>query len=241
MNTTPSARILIVEDDPILAEGMAENLGAEGHEVEVVGDGDAALARITAGGLDLVLLDVMLPGMDGFEVCERARAAGCEVPLLFITARGTVDDRIRGLEVGGDDYLPKPFNLQELLLRVAAILRRRGWYEQTRQQGDVVVFGGNRFDFRTFAGKSWDGRDLSLTVKEAMILKALAEREGEVVSREEILNRVWGYDVFPSTRTIDNFIVRLRRAFERDPEEPTHFHTVRGIGYRFTRDPEIPT
>lgn len=232
------ARILVVEDEAHLAAGISENLELEGHAVEVVGDGLVALARIRDGGLDLVVLDVMLPGMDGFTVCETLRAEGNDVPILFLTARAGADDRVRGLEAGGDDYLPKPFHLRELLLRVTAMLRRRSWYGALPAAGVEIRFGGNAVDFRTMKGRSWDGSEDLLTQKEAMILKALAERPGDVVSREEILEKVWGYEIFPSTRTIDNFIVRLRKRFERDPESPRHFHTVRGIGYRFTPEPE---
>lgn len=230
----PTERILLVEDELNLARGIRENLEAEGYSVEVVGDGRAALDRIRRQEYGLVILDVMLPGMDGFTVCETARREGRDTPVLFLTAKGGAGDRIRGLEVGGDDYLPKPFQLREMLLRVAAILRRRSRYDAMTALEPVVKFGGNEFDFRSFRGRSWDGDDQILTQKEAMILKVLVEREGEVVWRDEILDKVWGDDVLPSTRTIDNFIVRLRKRFEPDPEQPQFFHTVRGIGYRFT-------
>lgn len=231
--TTPPAHILLVEDERILADGIRENLEAESYTVEHVADGALGLERVLAEEHDLVLLDVMLPEMDGFEICRRAREQGVRTPILFLTARGQLDDRVRGLELGGDDYLPKPFHLAELLVRVAAMLRRRSWHDAPAPGGDRLTIGAGVFDFRTFQGRTWDGRECLLTHKEAMILKCLAERAGEVVSREEILDRVWGYDVFPSTRTIDNFIVRLRKHFEADPENPAHFHTVRGIGYRF--------
>ena len=232
------ARLLLVEDEPNLARGIRENLEAEGYAVELVGDGRTALARMQAQSYGLVILDVMLPGMDGFTVCETARQEGTDTPVLFLTARGAADDRIRGLEAGGDDYLPKPFQLRELLLRVAAILRRRTRYDALTALEPVVRFGGNEFDFRRFRGRSWDGSEQVLTQKEAMILKVLAEREGEVVWRDDVLERVWGDDVLPSSRTVDNFIVRLRKRFEHDPEQPRHFHTVRGVGYRFTREAE---
>jgi DNA-binding response OmpR family regulator len=232
-----AARILVIEDERNLALGIAENLSAEGHSVEFVENGATGLRRMLAEAWDLVLLDVMLPGLDGFEVCRQARAAGCNVPVLFLTARGGVDDRVQGLEAGGDDYLAKPFQLRELLARVAAILRRRQWYGKGEIQEDVLRFASNEFDFRSFRGRSFDGAEQVLTQREAMILKALAERAGEVVSREEVLEKVWGYDVYPSTRTIDNFILRLRKRFERDPEQPRHFHTVRGVGYSFTPEP----
>jgi two-component system alkaline phosphatase synthesis response regulator PhoP len=229
-----TARILLVEDELNLARGIRENLEAEGYSVEVVGDGRTALDKIRRQEYGLVILDVMLPGMDGFTVCETARREGRDTPVLFLTAKGGAGDRIRGFEVGGDDYLPKPFQLREMLLRVAAILRRRSRYDAMTALEPVVKFGGNEFDFRSFRGRSWDGDDQILTQKEAMILKVLVEREGEVVWRDEILDKVWGDDVLPSTRTIDNFIVRLRKRFEPDPEQPRFFHTVRGIGYRFT-------
>ncbi|MFP5353968.1 MAG: response regulator transcription factor [Gemmatimonadota bacterium] len=232
MNTP--ARILLVEDEINLARGIRENLEAEGYTVEVVGDGLTALDRIRRKEYGLVILDVMLPGMDGFTVCETARREGRDIPVLFLTARGGGDDRIRGLEAGGDDYLAKPFQLRELLLRVAVILRRRSRYDAMTALEPVVRFGDNEFDFRIFRGRSWDGSDQILTQKEAMILKVLAEREGEVVWRDDILEKVWGDDVLPSSRTIDNFIVRLRKRFEPDPEHPRYFHTIRGIGYRFT-------
>jgi two-component system alkaline phosphatase synthesis response regulator PhoP len=229
-----AANILIVEDERHLAQGIAENLEAEGYRVSIVHDGRSGLTQIVDGQHDLVILDVMLPEMDGFTVCSQARAAGNNTPILFLTARGGADDRIRGLEAGGDDYLPKPFHLKELLLRVKVILRRWEWYSDMAQAGSVLRFGENEFDLRTLQGRSWDGASQSLTQKEAMILKVLAERSGEVVSREDLLEKVWGYEVFPSTRTIDNFIMRLRKRFERDPAEPRYFHTVRGVGYRFT-------
>ncbi len=233
-----STRILVVEDEPNLARGVRENLEAEGYSVDVATNGLTALDRIRHTEYGLVVLDVMLPGMNGFAVCEAARREGRDTPILFLTARGGPGDRIRGLEVGGDDYLPKPFQLRELLLRVAAILRRRTRYDAVTALEPVLRFGGNEFDFRSFRGRSADGGEHVLTQREAMILKVLGEREGRVVWRDEILERVWGEEVLPSTRTVDNFLVRLRKRFEPDPQRPRHFHTVRGVGYRFTINPE---
>ncbi|MEE8526556.1 MAG: response regulator transcription factor [Thermoanaerobaculia bacterium] len=238
MSTKPF--ILVVEDELHLAQGICENLEAEGYLVETIANGRQALERILEADYDLVILDVMLPELDGFAVCELARQKGQSTPILFLTAKGGVDDRIRGLAAGGDDYLGKPFHLDELLLRARAILRRRRWYEAVPFADSRIRFGGNEFDLRTFQGRSWHGAEQTLTQKEAMILKALAEREGEVVSREEILEKVWGYDLYPSTRTIDNFILRLRKRFEPNPEKPRHFHTVRGVGYRFTAERNEP-
>lgn len=227
--------ILLVEDDAHLAAGVAENLRAEGYEVETLGDGARALEWFTAGGqCALVILDVMLPGADGFTVCSTLRARGVTTPVLFLTALGEAADRIKGLEAGGDDYLAKPFHLREFLLRVRAILRRWDWFRgSVATGGEVLEFAGNQVDFKSFHGRAWNGEAQELTEKEAMILKILAEKPGEIVSREDLLERVWGYDVFPSTRTVDNFILRLRKRFERDPANPRHFLTVWGVGYRF--------
>jgi len=230
----PSYRILVVEDDPALAAGVAENLRAEGFAVETVPDGDRAIDWFGQRTCDLIVLDVGLPGRDGFEVCRTLRARGTTTPVLFLTARGDPADRVRGLEAGGDDYLAKPFHLQEFLLRVRAILRRWDWYKtSSASAGSTLRFGGNEVDFHAFRARSWNGEAQELTEKEAMILKVLAEKPREIVSREDLLERVWGYDVFPSTRTVDNFILRLRKRFERDPTNPRHFITVWGVGYRF--------
>ncbi len=230
------SQILVVEDDAHLAAGVAENLRAEGYAVETLGDGRRALEWFErGGGGDLVVLDVMLPGADGYTVCSTLRALGNTTPVLFLTARAEAADRIKGLEAGGDDYLAKPFHLQEFLLRVRAILRRWDWFHGSVASagGDTITFAGNHVDFKSFHGRAWNGEPQELTEKEAMILKVLAEKPGEIVSREDLLERVWGYDVFPSTRTVDNFILRLRKRFERDPANPRHFLTVWGVGYRF--------
>jgi len=235
------ARILVVDDEAHLAEGIRENLEAEGYRTAVAHDGHAGLERLRAEPFDLVVLDVMMPNMDGLDLCAQLRRDGVQTPVLFLTVKGDAEDRVRGFEAGGDDYLAKPFHLRELLLRVAAILRRSSWYQASNA---ALTFGDNRIDFQTYEARAWDGGEHALTHKEAMILKVLADRAGAIVTREEILDRVWGYEVFPSTRTIDNFIVRLRKRFERNPEAPVHFHTVRGVGYRFTPEPqatETPT
>jgi two-component system alkaline phosphatase synthesis response regulator PhoP len=233
-------RVLVVEDDPHLAAGVVENLRAEGYETHSVTDGRQALDWLGAEHVGLIVLDVMLPEVDGFTVCRTLRAQGNNTPVLFLTARGDPADRVRGLEAGGDDYLAKPFHLQEFLLRVRAILRRWDWYRNASSTAATAVlhFGGNEVDFRAFRARSWNGIAQELTEKEAMILKVLAERPGEIVSREDLLERVWGYDVFPSTRTVDNFILRLRKRFERDPANPRHFLTVWGVGYRFMTEDE---
>ena len=229
------SRVLVVEDDPHLAAGVAENLRAEGYAVATAGDGRAALEWLRGQSCALIVLDVMLPELDGLAVCRTLRTEGNNTPVLFLTARGDPADRVRGLEAGGDDYLAKPFHLAEFLLRVRAILRRWDWYRSASSTAATAVlrFGGNEVDFRAFRARAWNGEPQELTEKEAMILKVLAEHAGDIVSREDLLERVWGYDVFPSTRTVDNFILRLRKRFEREPANPRHFLTVWGVGYRF--------
>jgi len=234
------AHVLVVEDDANLAAGVMENLRAEGYEVSLAPDGEQALTWLGSHGCALVILDVMLPGADGLTVCRTLRERGNTTPVLFLTARGDPADRVRGLEAGGDDYLAKPFHLEEFLLRVRAILRRWDWYRSASATADTAVlrFGGNEVDFRVFRARAWTGESQELTEKEAMILKVLAEHAGQIVSREDLLERVWGYDVFPSTRTVDNFILRLRKRFEKDPANPRHFLTVWGVGYRFLTEGE---
>jgi two-component system alkaline phosphatase synthesis response regulator PhoP len=229
-----SARILVVEDEKHLAEGIGENLQQEGYVVETVGDGESALQRWRSGGIDLMVLDVMLPRRDGFSVCKAIRDEGGRVPILFLTAKTSDDDRVYGLEMGGDDYLGKPFNLRELLLRVRGMLRRQGWYGQMLKAGPTARMGDVTVDFGKGEVIDPDGERSTLAEKEALILRLLVEHAGELVSRDEILERVWGYEVSPSTRAIDHMVVRLRKLIEPDPEHPRYLHTVRGLGYRFS-------
>lgn len=226
--------ILLVEDELSLAEGIKLNLEMEGLACTWIPRGDEALKRILAETFDLVLLDVMLPGMDGFSVCERVRDAKNFTPILFLTAKNTEDDRVHGFETGGDDYLGKPFQVRELLTRVRAILRREAWYKN-RTLGSRQTFGPHWVDFDNFCGEGPVG-PFQLGVKECMILKLLMEKAGQVVSRQEILDKVWGEDSYPTTRTVDNFIVRLRRSMEEDAHHPRWIHTIRSVGYQF--DPE---
>ncbi|MBL8896934.1 MAG: response regulator transcription factor [Planctomycetes bacterium] len=226
--------LVIVEDEEHLAEVISDNLALEGYAIEVLGDGLQALERLRREPAPaLVLLDVMLPSLDGFRICETLRREGSQLPILFLTARGEADDRVRGLELGGDDFLAKPFDLRELMLRVRAILKRAAWYRGPSPSGDTLVLGSARVDFKRYVA-SVQGREIQLSQKETMILRCLAEKPGEVISRAAILDRVWGYDAFPTERTIDNFIVRLRRLLEPDPQSPRYIHTVRGTGYRLT-------
>ena len=228
------ARILVCDDERHLADGIRENLDAEGYDTAVAYDGRQGLARLREEHFDLAVLDVMMPHLDGVQVCTELRREGRQVPVLFLTVKADPEDRIRGFEAGGDDYLAKPFHLKELLLRIGAILRRASWYAEGAA---VLEFGGNSVDFRSYQARGWDGTEHSLTHKEAMILQALNTAGGAIVTREDMLDQVWGNEIYPSTRTIDNFILRLRKRFEVDPDRPLHFHTVRGVGYRFTQQP----
>jgi len=224
-------RILLVEDEPTIREGLQLNLELEGYEVVPTGNGKKALELVAGQHFDLLLLDVMLPDVDGFSITEQVRLSNNEVPILLLTAKDMPQDRIAGLKRGADDYLTKPFNLEELLLRISNLLRR-----SQRVKGeapDLFVFGNNKVNFETYAATTWRGEAIALTKKEAMLLKLLVERKNEVVSRNQILQAVWGYDVFPSTRTIDNFILAFRKYFEEDPRHPRYFHSIRGVGYRF--------
>jgi two-component system, OmpR family, alkaline phosphatase synthesis response regulator PhoP len=232
-------RILIVEDEAHIAQGLKLNLESDGFQTKIVGDGLQAIEEILCEPPDLVLLDVMLPGASGFEVCDRVRKSGSRVPILFLTVRDAEDDRVQGLELGGDDYMTKPFSIRELILRIRAILRREVWYKAVPVQGSVCEFGGNRVDFAAY--KAWTSAgEILLTQKECMLLKLLVENEGKVINRDEILDRVWGYDRYPSTRTIDNLVLRLRKYFEMDPKNPCYLMTVYGAGYRFTSVPDLP-
>ena len=225
-----SKRILVVEDDGHLADGLRINLELEGHEPVVATSAEEGLHYWRRGGVDLILLDVMLPGMDGFAFCRKIREAGDRVPVLFLTARGRTDDRVRGLETGGDDYITKPFQLQELLARIKGIFRREEWLRESTAT-DRLRVGDNRVDLRrlTVAGPRGDH---ALKEKEAQILRLLAEMSGEPVPRRTILDRIWGYDAYPTTRTVDNFILNLRKILEPDPAHPRHILTVHGVGYR---------
>ena len=230
------SRILVVEDEAHLAEGLQYNLEAEGHEVEIAVDGPAAATRLADAerGFDLVILDLMLPGMSGFEVARRARAAGNYVPILILSAKDDAADVVRGLEEGGDDYLTKPFRLEELLARVRGLLRRRRWDRVPREDESPrsVAFGRAAVHFDRFEIESPSGT-LRLTTREAALLRALIERAGQAVTRGELLEDVWGLRADTNTRVVDSFIVRLRRYVEEDPARPRHILSVRGHGYRF--------
>jgi len=225
-------RILVVEDDRHLADGLRINLELEGWEPVLAESAEDAQTLWHRGGIDLILLDVMLPGMDGFEFCKRIRNEGSRVPVLFLTARARDEDRIAGLERGGDDYITKPFNLRELIARIKGIFRREEWMRAEPLRAEIEV-GQSRVNLRTGEARTPRGR-IVLKEKEIMILRLLAEKRGEPVDRMTILDRVWGYEAYPTTRTVDNFILSLRKTLEPDPAKPRHILTVHGVGYRLT-------
>ncbi len=225
-------RILLVEDEEHLLEMIKFNLEEEGYEVVAQSDGKSALSKARSERFDLMIFDVMLPGIDGFSLCKTLRVEGSEVPVLFLTARQGSHDRVEGLKIGGDDYLTKPFNLEELLLRVEKLIHRHGKQSSTLSS-DIFKFGGCEVNFKTYRILNKDGKEVELPKKELMLLKLLISKRGQVVSREEILETVWGYDVYPSTRTVDNYVLTLRKNFESNPRQPIHIHSVRGVGYRF--------
>ncbi len=228
-------RILIVEDEANLAKGMQFNFEIEGYDVAVAADGAEALKRLTSKGqppegFDLVILDVMLPGMDGYAVAERLREAGDFTPILMLTAKGRPEDIVRGLEGGADDYLAKPFELPVLLARVKGLLRRREWARGGAEPAAARV-GEAEVDFGNFEVRA-RGQTFHLTLLEAMLLKLLVQNAGRVVSKGEILEKVWNVSPDTATRAVDNFIMRLRKYIEADPRLPKHLHTVRGAGYK---------
>jgi two-component system alkaline phosphatase synthesis response regulator PhoP len=223
--------ILLVEDEESLQDIIKLNLELEGYGVTCVSHGGRALEVFKQRHFDLILLDVMLPEVDGFTICQTIRLENTWVPILFLTAKNTAEDRIFGLKVGGDDYLQKPFNLEELLLRVQALVKRSERISPNHV--DVYTFGNCEINFNSFEIKDINGETHSLSQREIKLLKLLIDRKSEVVSRETILSTVWGYNVFPSTRTIDNFILAYRKYFESDPKNPIHFLSVRSVGYRF--------
>lgn len=223
-------RILLVEDEENIREVVKLNLELEGYEVITADTGKIALKHFQEQHFDLILLDVMLPEVDGFQVCEQIRLTNMSVPIMMLTAKDAAMDRITGLKKGADDYLTKPFNLEEMLLRVQNLLRRSS--KAPENTPEIYTFGENKVNFITFEAKGKNG-DFNLTKKEAMLLKLLIDRKGEVVSRQQILQSVWGYDVYPSTRTIDNFILSFRKYFEDVPKSPKYFLSIRGIGYKF--------
>jgi two-component system alkaline phosphatase synthesis response regulator PhoP len=229
----PKLRILLVEDEEHLSESISFNLEMEGYEVRKADNGTLAVKIFRAEKFNLVILDVMLPEMDGFAVCGAIRLHNSTVPILFLSAKNTSEDKITGLKRGADDYMTKPFNLEEFLLRVQALIKRGLTQQERGKVSDIYRFGNNEVNFVTYNVTGKDGRKFQLTKKEIQLLKLLIERRNEVVSREQILETVWGYDIYPSTRTVDNFILAYRKYFEEDPKNPQYFFSIRGVGYKF--------
>ncbi|MBI2492784.1 MAG: response regulator transcription factor [Candidatus Rokubacteria bacterium] len=224
-------RILIVDDEPAIVQGLEDNLRFEGYQTVSATNGADGLALALSDAPDLVLLDITMPTMRGWDVCRELRRRGVDVPVIMLTARGGEADRVLGLELGADDYVPKPFSLRELLARVRAVLRRPG----PRRKFEEFAFGDVRVRLRgrqVFKA----GREVRLTRKEFDLLVFLVEHRGEVVTRERLLDEVWGYERFPTTRTVDTHILRLRRKFEADPNRPAVIETVHGQGYRFVSE-----
>lgn len=224
-------RILLVEDEESLQDIIRLNLELEGYEVTAVANGRKALDEFAHKRFDLVILDVMLPEVDGFTICQTIRLENNRVPILFLTAKSSAEDRVFGLKIGGDDYLCKPFNLDEFLLRVQALLKRGS--NESGPPVDTFSFGPCHIDFNAFTVKDREGNEHPLSQREMKLLRLFVERRNEVLSRETILDIVWGHDAYPSTRTIDNYILVFRKLFEADARNPKHFHSIRGVGYKF--------
>ncbi len=226
-------RVLLVEDEEHLQEAIKLNLELEGYKVVAVGNGIEAVKVFKQERFNLVILDVMLPELDGFSACEAIRLHNSAVPILFLSAKNTSEDKIMGLKRGADDYMTKPFNLEEFLLRVNVLIKRSLTQDEKKEMNEIFRFDGNEVNFLTFEIIGKDKKIIRLTKKEIALLKLLIERRNEVVSREQILETVWGYDIYPSTRTVDNFILAFRKYFEIEPKDPQYFFSIRGVGYKF--------
>ncbi|MBI4412259.1 MAG: response regulator transcription factor [Deltaproteobacteria bacterium] len=217
--------ILIIEDDQSILTGLVDNLSMEGYRIKTAGDGKAGLKAAEEGGVDLIILDIMMPGMDGFQVCRHLREKGDKTPVIILSARGQETDKVLGLQLGADDYVAKPFNVQELLMRIKAVLRRT-----TAPEPQVATFGNLKFDFQRYEVTK-DGKPLKLTANEFTILKLLVQNPGIPVSRHKILADIWGEGA--TSRTVDTHIWNLREKLEDDPSHPVHIVTVQRIGYKF--------
>lgn len=223
-------RILLVEDEKQIQKLVKMNLELEGYEVIALDDGHDVLKTLDNEHIDLIILDLMLPDIDGLQILEQVRLRYSDIGVLILSARDSSSDRVQGLRQGADDYLTKPFNLEELILRVERLIQRT--QAHTAAELEEFSFGDNKINFSTYEATGQNG-DFTLTHKESLLLKMLVERKNEVVSRQQILQNVWGYDVYPSTRTIDNFILSFRKYFEKDQRNPQFFQSIRGVGYKF--------
>ncbi len=229
--------ILVVEDEPSLGEMICDKLHSQGYGSELIADGGKASTRIRRGGIDLVILDIMLPGENGFSILKGMRDRGDRTPVLVLSARSSDEDRICGLELQADDYLTKPFNLRELLLRVDGLLRRTTDSKETKERA-VCEFGGNRIDFRSHKASTWSNQEAQLTPTEVKLMGMLSGRPGEVITRRELVEHLFGPGTPATHRSLDNMVLNLRRLFEHDNKNPKHLHTVRGVGMRFTKEQE---
>lgn len=234
-----SSNILIVEDEKSLHDTLRLNLELEGYEVTSAFNGADAVHFCKNAYFDLILLDLMLPGLDGLSVLESIRLHKIESPVLVISAKNTSQDRILGLRKGADDYLTKPFELEELLLRVNNLVQKGKALKKAPWETDSYFFGGHKVDYTSQTARLSNGMKVELSKKETMLFQLLASHPNQVVSREKILQTVWGYQVYPTTRTIDNFILSFRKHFEKDSKNPRFFHSVRGVGYKFTPEGEV--
>jgi len=225
--------ILLVEDEENLQEALKLNLELEGYEVTSAGDGAEALKKINEEYFDLIILDVMLPEIDGIGVAENVRLKNNDVPILMVSAKSSTADKVLGLKKGADDYITKPFNLEELLLRVQKLINKNKRLQEKETVEERYNFGNNIIDFKAQSATNFRGEEIALSKKEAMLLKLLVENKNDVVPREKILQVVWGYNVYPTTRTVDNFILNFRKYFESDSRNPRYFHSIRGVGYKF--------
>ena len=233
---THKGAILLVEDEEPLRETLSLNLELEGYEVTAVGDGVEALDAVEKAHFDLIIMDIMMPELDGISATETLRVRNHDTPILILSARNSGADRIMGLKKGADDYLTKPFHLEELLLRTEKLIDKNKKLQQSKPVLDSYSFGGNTIYFQQGTATNFNREEITLSKKEVMLLRLFTENPDEIISRERILQTVWGYQVYPTTRTIDNFILNFRKYFEEDSKHPVYFHSVRGMGYRFTNN-----
>lgn len=233
MNQVTKPSILLVEDEENLHETLKMNLELEGYSVTSAFNGAQAMKAVENEYFDLIIMDIMLPEIDGINVTQNIRISNNEVPILILSAKNNSEDRVLGLKKGADDYLTKPFNLEELLLRIQKLVQKNKRLQDRSTVGDTYSFGGHTVNFKAQEALTAAGEKIPLSKKEAMLLKLLVENKNEVVPREKILQSVWGYNVYPTTRTIDNFILNFRKYFEEDSRNPKYFHSVRGVGYKY--------
>jgi len=229
------SRILLVEDESHFLEAITLNLELEGYEVLQAIDGKQGYKYFKSAKFDLIILDLMLPHIDGLTLCKNIRLENTHVPIIMLTAKGSNQEKVEGLKSGADDYITKPFNLEEFLLRVQSLLRRSSSGTVKNSVPDIIAIGNKTINFLTYEVNGANAEVVVLSKKEVQLLKLLVDKENEVVSRDTILEEIWGYEIYPTARTIDNFILNLRKYFEENPKEPKHFHSIRGVGYKFNK------